>query len=429
MTSEPQEKDIERNRDTSSPFPLLKSEVGDNQGCIWRTRSLDDSNPPNRAINIMHHRSYHDRENTTVLHSSFDAALLLDKTRISGPLFEKEVKFGSSHSFCEDEVAQGELSGKKHLRQRPGLETLEPNHPGTVRKQPRVAINAELNSKTPGRPRRPSGSTKKSIGSLTPSSALKRRLEPLHHRKSPIRRIVPQNTSVMKHSTLSPKPIFSGHELPTFSSNFSHSPKTLTPKRTGPFGSTSTKKSMSKWYNTGMTATTAVLETTFETDSVDTSSPTTTRFRFTSFPASLPRVNNPRSRQCPDSVCKKMSFYDTNNVCAMNQCKDDDGTHNTSISSLSAEGGHHLPQQSDSRPPAVLELNPLIATTSEAFVSDGYPTHARLFPYEENFGYSDDDDSVDSPIRGNVGRTRLNFNMLSSPESPQCDHKKEKEGT
>jgi hypothetical protein len=193
--------------------------------------------------------------------------------------------------------------------------------------------------------------------------------------------------------------------------SFVQSPPTLTPTHQGgAFGST--MKSMSKWHNTGTTAASTLLETTFESDT--SSSSPTTRFRFTSFPASLPRVNNPRNRPCPDSVRKRMSFADTSALSEVNQSRDDDGTQNTSISSLSAEGGHHrLPLPPGSHPPAILELNSQDARGSEDLEE---PFHGQLFS-DEDFGYSEDDDSADSPARGVVTRTRLNFNMILSPAS------------
>jgi membrane-associated tyrosine/threonine-specific cdc2-inhibitory kinase len=116
-----------------------------------------------------------------------------------------------------------------------------------------------------------------------------------------------------------------------------------------------------------------------------------------------------------------MSFNETSNINTLNQSRDDEGTHNTSISSLSADGGHHFPIHAD-RPPALLELKTAGTKASEGFADGGDhhmgPSHAQLFQYEENFGCSDDDD-MDSPMRGDVGRTRLNFNMLLSPTSPQ----------
>jgi membrane-associated tyrosine/threonine-specific cdc2-inhibitory kinase len=434
MTQTPQQESLLFSRDENSPFSMLQSELDGKQGCIWRTRSLDEGNSSIHRSSDLQLGS-EDGENAPTLHSSFDAALLHDKNRISGPLFEGDEKLDFNSSvYSGEDPALSDLTGKKHLLPRAGLETLETHSFGTVRKHARKAIVTGLSSKTPGRPRlRPLGSTKKSMGISTPSSALKRRRAPLHQRKSPMRQVVPSKATSTQLSAEFPQLQTNRQKQKVFTSNPTKSPKPQTPtlSTNDPSALTSTKKSLSKWYNTGTTATTALLETTFESDSVETSSPTTRRFRFTSFPESLPRVSNPRIRQCPDSMCKRMSFNETNNINALNQSRDDEGTHNTSISSLSADGGHHFPIHAD-RPPALLELKTADKKSSEGFADGGEhhlgPSHAQLFQYEENFGYSDDDE-MDSPIRGDIGRTRLNFNMLLSPTSPQNDSANDDAGT
>jgi serine/threonine protein kinase len=259
-------------------------------------------------------------------------------------------------------------------------------------------------------------------------------------------------------------------------------------------------------YHTGSTGVTH-LETTFEADgdSVDTNSSNNNnspaRFRFTSFPASLPRVHHanhyPRSTPpvCPGSVRKRMSFdtedddgvaeNPTNNTSnnvwkgnhnendtddddndnnndndkdndndpvglnysnhqhdAINQSRDDDGTHNTSLSSLSVEGGHHqhlphLPHQHPahfaSAPSKNLLLFPGEQQDAENDNGNNNSSNTRNNkPIDLNnnlLGYSDDDDEDDdlpptifgrrddlaSPDQGAVRRTRLNFNVFLSP--------------
>jgi hypothetical protein len=113
-----------------------------------------------------------------------------------------------------------------------------------------------------------------------------------------------------------------------------------------------------------------------------------------------------------------------------NQSRDDDGnTHNTSISSLSGDGGHRRRRSTtglggdnnDELPPAILEWKSRQGGSADE--TDAHPVtsiHQQLFSDEDNFGYSDDDDDDDfgpeSPGHGLVGRTRLNFNMVLSPE-------------
>ena len=75
----------------------------------------------------------------------------------------------------------------------------------------------------------------------------------------------------------------------------------------------------------------------------------------------------------------------------MNQSREEDGTQNTSISSLSTHG------EEDPRMP---------------------PVHTRLFmdgDYHEEYNYSSDDND---DCTGVVGRTRLNFNLMLSPKMP-----------
>lgn len=101
--------------------------------------------------------------------------------------------------------------------------------------------------------------------------------------------------------------------------------------------------------------------------------------------------------------------------CDANQSRDDDGTQNTSISSLSADGHHHMAPVPGALPPTILDLHPPHNDVDDA--DSVRPIHAKLFAEEEDFGYSDDDDdSQSSPARDIVGRTRLNFNTVLSPD-------------
>jgi len=349
----------------------------------------------------------------------------------------------------DEEIADADLSGKKHyLRSRvipDGTQKL--NLPGTVRKkQPRVRRvsngvvqnGVAVESKTPGRSsrRHQNGGSNISMSMHSPtasSSAVKRRRELLVHppRQSPMRR-VPSST----HNG-TPPPAKLSISSPLLSYNTSYTAQTPTQSGSfclgqGPFGTVIKKKP----YYTGTTAGTTPLETTFETHaggSVDTSSPA--RFRFTSFPASLPRVNNPRNTPRHGSVRKRMDFegeafaeesstgavactlnnYVNNNSISsnaeLNQSRDDDGTQNTSISSLSAEGHHHH-QHLPHLPAHDKLLFPEEAANSHE--------HNNLL-----FGYSDDeaDDDVGyetnqeklSVRKNSTGGTRLDFNVLLSP--------------
>ena len=72
----------------------------------------------------------------------------------------------------------------------------------------------------------------------------------------------------------------------------------------------------------------------------------------------------------------------------MNASREEDGTQNTSISSLSTHG------EEDPRMP---------------------PVHTRLF-MEEEYAYSDDDEEDDDD---DCTRTRLDFNLMLSPKMPK----------
>ena len=384
-----------------SPFSVFKERYAGDHGFILRTRSLEESSQHDRELPRVGERV--DQEFTksaaVALHSSFDATMSNDRSESPFRSDDDDEEKGRRASWYED---LGELSGKKHTL--PHLETVEQNLPDTVRKQARRVSTV---SKTPARPRlRPPGAMKKSAN-ITPSSAAKRRRAHWQVHDSPTSRVPPtpfqgQITSPPTTTVKLDGSIF-GKGLSE--SPFSPSPPTLTPNRQ--IGLYGTGKSMSKY--TGTTASTTVLETTVESsDSVDTSSPTTTRFRFTTFPASLPRVNNPRSREYHDSLRKRMSFGEPAS-CDANQSRDDDGTQNTSISSLSADGHHHMAPVPGALPPTILDLHPPHHDSEDA--DSIRPIHAKLFAEDEDFGYSDDDDSQSSPARDIVGRTRLNFNL------------------
>lgn len=225
--------------------------------------------------------------------------------------------------------------------------------------------------------------------------------------------------------------------------------------------------------------------TTTETDSVGTISPAGATFRFTSFPASLPRVNHPRMSQSGQAIImsgggdgnidgeprQQRSRRITDQLGHLQQPQllrdDDGGTHNTSMSSLS--GDHMIfyqqqqhPQPASSSypppPPRILEWKSPVEETKDETTQDdscccgcddddatatdqlafAEPVHSKLFLDEDMYGYSDDDDdnnnddnhnnnnndddSADAPlVRGAVGRTRLDFNLVVGKEDHDND--------
>jgi hypothetical protein len=421
--------------DGKPPFSRLRRDVGGDQALIWRARSFDEAHSSMETSAERSDENHRDSEGdvSSALHSSFDAALL-GSSRVDRSLFGfDDGKQDPQPSWEEDgDPSLGELSGRKHA-----AETTEVIQPRTIRKKVARRDANIMDTKTPAKPRLipPGSAMKKCSDDFTPSSAVKRRRAPLPQRKSPMRRVdplIPSTLPFASSNSFTPKTVrndggsFFGAGVASGIGS-AKMLQTLTPARSD--GPLSTMKSTSRWQNTGTTAGSTHLETTIESDSVDTSSPTTTRFRFTSFPASLPRVNNPRDRHCPDSVRKRMTFgdgglYEGN----CSQSRDDDGTQNTSISSLS-DGGQQQTQSASNKPPSVLEWKNRQEVISQNVDHDeGGPVHAQLFPDEENFGYSDsDDDSTASPVlRGIVGRTRLNFNMVLTP--PGHDAKEAQKG-
>ena len=157
-------------------------------------------------------------------------------------------------------------------------------------------------------------------------------------------------------------------------------------------------------------------------------------FRFSSFPASLPRIHNVRtttadrsslllppppsqrqqqqeqSRQqqqqsahCPSTVRKRMSFGE----CLLNK-SNDDGTNNTSVSSLQEYGASDVDHDDD-------------ADEEEEEENDGYLHLRRPLPsYTTHEDAEDEEEAAvegESPLGTPVARTRLNFNSVLSPSN------------
>jgi len=450
---EPIEAITESGGKEQSAFSHLKPTSQSSPGCaragIWRTQSLDEgkqsgSNSDEDEGNV------HDEDTSgcvTALHQSFDAALLENcRNENSNSSSEKPGEYSSWDEYDSNVVHEStlgaELSGKKHLRQQAIAEPAEMVQPGTVRKLPRRSST----TKTPTQKQSifPLSSTAKRSGQCsTPGSTSNRRQQ---YRVPLARKSAPSN------------------QRPRSSQQFN---ATLTPTRprSGLPPNTALKAS---------TRTQVTLETTAtETDSHDTNSPATTPFRFTSFPASLPRVNNPRTgspfdgRRPPDSVRKRMVFADVDSQVARGEetlgeasedtsmagtrraasnqplhllqssSRDDECTQNTSISSMSQDGHQqHMPSVSGapSVPPTVLEWTDPVdvdvdvsfnnndkndtITTEHEDEQEGRrldPVHTKLFTEEDDmYDYSDDNSTNGSSPLG-MGRTRLNFNLVLSP--------------
>ena len=339
-----------------------------NESFIWRTRSLDDgrsrssarsnsdsSHGEERRDERLSSKGSHDEsELQQPLHSSFDAALLENDDFHS--IFRVSKRRSSHSQTSSNWNSSNDLtphsSGRKHYLRQPKPESAFKNGeedelvcPGTVRKLARH--NSNESSKSKGTPVRPPTHWKTSVNrTVAPNSLWKPPLV-----KFPLTPTAPSSTAT------------------------THPPTTQERHFDG----------------------------TLDMDSMATNnSPSTTPFRFTSFPASLPRVH-PRGEtnqsSAPDSIRKRMfppssHHHPASHAAAasnMNQSREEEGTQNTSISSLSSHG------EEDPRMPAV---------------------HTRLF-MEEEYAYSDDEeDDDDDDCTGLVGGTRLNFNLLLSPKMP-----------
>jgi hypothetical protein len=359
-----------------------------NNNMILRTRSLDE--PAHRAL---HHteqsykgssQEFFDPADLDALHSSFDSSLLnIERERPH----DAASACNATSSWDENDLGFADGSEQTHLRTYHPIELPELPPPRSVRKSSRLSNGEPGLSKTPLRLRfRPPGTAvKKIVGKLTPASA-KRHRAPLQ-RRSPMRR-VPPKTPRDSSSSLTPRTAKQlqensiarashtaggfGSFLPTCLDGFDLYGAT-------PSGFSSKKPPKTSIGTVATVASSTLLETTTETaDSVDTSDTSGALFRFTSFPASLPRINNVGTgerqcpvvveRQCPGTVRKRM-FGDPLNTSR----NDDDGTHNSSMSSL----------QDDVQ-----------------------------YAYSDD---EDDDETAPSPIGTPVARTRLNFNTVLSP--------------
>lgn len=303
------------------------------------------------------------------LHTSLDAPQLDTQYPSAGAL----PTFRPAASWEENDpsVASHETSAK-HAHFLPATTAEQP--PPTARKLPRHSSdNVTLMSKTPLRPR---SRSKKPGTKKTPVSA-KRHRAPLHQRKSPrVMQMTPQRSQ-----QLFPPPTARAL-TPRDGDRFTIArpmPNILLDDDTDatPHGISIRRKKKS--IGTATTAASShVLETTTETeDSMDTND---APFRFTGFPASLPRVSTLRTPAVAASsahgtIRKRMNFTDGGSE-GVNRSRDD-ATHNTSVSSLPVDDGNMMYAES-----------------------------------EEEHGSQD---APRSPMGTPVARTRLDFNSVISP--------------
>ena len=414
---------------------------------IMQTRSLDDNfdELPNEDDGSQYCGDG-PASAVTSLHSSFDAALLERDDGVASIFRKNRV---STTPSWDSSLQESEVIGRKHSLQPVGAGTTELLHPGTVRKLPRrSSIPPRIDStRTPGKPNRlPPPSTVKKT-SLTPSSARRRRMMQNQTKsRSPYRRIPPTTPRYPRHAEQSSNKTLFGDGL-------DHTTPT-------PSLSMTVLKSRIQTGNTATTANTS-FDATIGSDTHESVSPVSTPFRFTSFPASLPRVN-PRSSDCQHSspvssnVRKRMSFtkaqrHTTAEVSDDTEQDDEpkrskgesrpihlpaaeEGAQNSSFSSVSGGDCQGAPQKTLSFPPPELSWrSPHLARCkieaknsedSDFAAERGAPQKSRSSLYanrifttghNEEYSYSDDD----SPVRINVARTRLDFNMVMDGDEHQ----------
>jgi serine/threonine protein kinase len=367
------------------------------QPILWRTQSLDDEAGWRRRMPMQESRDENqdnDSSVATALHSSFDASLLNDDGESS--IFRSAGKHARNASSEEQDVVA----------------------PGTVRKlQRRSDLPPGPNKHTPGRHghylRKGSACAKINMmmmmGDRTPTSAARRRRNTHAQRRSPrlqsMSRFPPSATPFKFQETTATTTSPATPRVSLFDTNTTMQPMTtnkppLTPTRA--FKAMTTVRKA-----TCQTATTvnSSFDGGLNDDSHETASPTP--FRFTSFPASLPRVNNTRNNRSshamtatfppPTTTRKRMTFSalaENDGKSSNSSSREEDATNNSSLSSLSAEA-----QQQQQQKPCLLpwkspggDLNTyrrrLNSNDSDAaqetrFGVAASPVHARLFCDDE----------------------------------------------
>eukprot|EP00526_Cylindrotheca_closterium_P001805 CAMPEP_0113610570 /NCGR_PEP_ID=MMETSP0017_2-20120614/5097_1 /TAXON_ID=2856 /ORGANISM="Cylindrotheca closterium" /LENGTH=1064 /DNA_ID=CAMNT_0000519467 /DNA_START=164 /DNA_END=3355 /DNA_ORIENTATION=- /assembly_acc=CAM_ASM_000147 len=367
---------------------------------IWRTKSLDDAHPSYQSATDVTVRVGKIADSTRSLHSSFDAALLLDSNVRAGKWFDPGIP-GQRRNVLHANHVRSEFSGKKHMRQKFQVDVAEGSLADTFRKQARTDISLA----------EPSHQLKFQIHTSTPkdcSSVSKRRRIPSQTIRSPMTKICTRiadshiNRANQRSSTsewsLSPNNLMKGKGNLTPQNRCRTTSTMLNPTTLSKIHSAGTK-----------TASTTALETTEESDSCELASPSMEPFRFASFPESLPRLNNLVERHYPESICRRMSFGERNGINISSQSREDDGTHDTSISSLSADGCRHSPLR------VVPFHKDLAKGNSQASI--GILEPSTPFPRCSDFGkrITTSDNTPNSPGSRAVGGIRLDFNVHLSP--------------
>lgn len=375
---------------------------------IWRTKSLDDVHPIFQSGTGSTVAVEKVADSTRSLHSSFDAALLLDSNVRTGEWFDP----GQRRTVAYSNQIRSEFSGRKHMRQKFQMNFAERSMAETFRKQARTDISLA----------EPSQQLKFQIYTSTSkgsSSFSKRRRIP----SQTFRSSTPKSGTIIAESNTT------GANQASNTNKWSLSPK----KRSGnltPQNHCRTRSKMlhlatlSKVHSTGTkTASTAALETTEEFDSCELPPPSMEPFRFPSFPESVPRLSNPVERHYPESICRRMSSGERNGINILRLSRENDVTHGTSICSLSADGYRHYPI-------CIAPSHKDLAIASSQ-IRNGVLEPSTPFPRCAGFGksISSNDSTPTSPGSRAVGAMRLDFNVYLSPTQMICDSPRTSSGT
>mmetsp|Transcript_29003 Transcript_29003/g.43819 ORF Transcript_29003/g.43819 Transcript_29003/m.43819 type:complete len:1038 (-) Transcript_29003:178-3291(-) len=395
-----------RRKVAEDSLPIIRSKSLDYSGS--EKRSLDYSSDKTSSSSNDHYEDI--ASAATSLNSSFDAALGEESTTI----FRSQPRIVETAASW-DATGGGEhfLVGRKHLSS-----DLEDNQspPSTVRKIPRrTSYDAAFTDSTPCRPL-PTTTRPFRLPQPTPgSSSRRRKAAPLENHK--VKSPYPQ-----QRNSSNPDPMYgelSPHATPLFLPQL--------------YQNNTTSKN-----NTCNTASTLDL-----TGDSQVESPVSTPFRFTSFPASLPRVNNPRfplsdtpaAAACPQTTRKKMNFSSALGASNDPQASvwkrarpalpQDETAQTSSLSSMSSD------QLNNSTtcfvPPSTLELTTgeggaVVRRIDTNFSDDSdAPEPRQVMPssgvnlFIQDYSYDEEEESP-TTNRLDVSRTRLDFNVAADDD-------------
>lgn len=449
----------------------------DNNPFILRTRSAEDALKTGRRASQLGEEELEDDDEldlssaVTSLHSSFDAALSASEIFREVPLPRVSLASSWDASSPMSQFNDSHLSGLKLLPRKDSSEVIPPS---TVRKQRKTRSSSLPEAmQTPGRPLRPPGSVLKIPRQTTPNSSRRRKASPPTQqlrqtkspRPSPSQRKERQEEQERQRVASTPRPYFPRSDTTPSLLKHPSSPQFQSTPSIGNYESSLLNlKQVQQSGSTEMTSNSSALDISGDTEASQ-ESPVSKPFQFTSFPASLPRVH-PRPSDgtatmfYPNTIRKKVSYQSRldatleqpdvdpahDEATALKRSRpmasvlrypiDDTAAQNSSISSISGENANALIPQNPvpSFPPPDLDWKTLHSTEASTRTdneNNGIPEQrhtvtnlgslpAGLFLNASNHGYSYSEDD-ESPVRPNVARTRLDFNIVQSPSQDDAN--------